>query len=192
MKGNCVQVELQINEKLVRRAGQFSVESGHTSQTGKDILMNLRCIYCQTPFTLARAEMLNAIVTMNEKHQNHYDAHCPRCRRANSISRQRMELFFPNWQDAAKQLASAPPPPASKVETPATAQIKTEPLPKVKKEIAKVKPAEKKSAERAVKLPPKGKKPAAAKAPAAKKPAVASPKGKKPAAKTTGSKPKKK
>jgi phage FluMu protein Com len=65
--------------------------------------MNLRCIYCQTPFTLARTEMLAAIVQMTEKNMNHYDAHCPRCRRANSISRQRMELFFPNWQEAAKQ-----------------------------------------------------------------------------------------
>lgn len=111
--------------------------------------MNLRCIYCQTPFALPRAEMLGAIVTMNEKHQSHYDAHCPRCRRANSISRQRMELFFPNWQDAAKQMAA---------ETSAAATQKTEPLPKVKKEAP-----EKKAV---------AKKPAAAKAPAEKKPAA--------------------
>ena len=110
--------------------------------------MNLRCIYCQTPFTLARNEMLSAIITMNEKHQSHYDAHCPRCRRANSISRQRMELFFPNWQDAAKQLAAAPP----KAEASASASLKTEPLPKAKKAATK--------------------KPATAKAPAAKKPAA--------------------
>jgi hypothetical protein len=125
--------------------------------------MNLRCIYCQTPFTLPRAEMLSAIVTMNEKHQSHYDAHCPRCRRANSISRQRMELFFPNWQDAAKQLASA-----TKAETPATAFQKTEPLPKVMKEKVEKKAVTKKSA--------------AAKAPAEKKPAAkktAEPKSKK-------------
>ena len=75
--------------------------------------MNLRCIYCQTPFTLSRTEMLGAIINMNEKNQNHYDAHCPRCRRANSISRQRMELFFPNWRDAAKQHASQPAAPAA-------------------------------------------------------------------------------
>jgi hypothetical protein len=87
--------------------------------------MNLRCLYCQTPFTLSRVEMLSAIVTMNEKNQNHYDAHCPRCRRANSISRQRMELFFPNWREAAKQMAAAPAAP-----TPASAALKTEPLPK--------------------------------------------------------------
>lgn len=148
--------------------------------------MNLRCIYCQTPFTLPRAEMLGAIVTMNEKHQNHYDAHCPRCRRANSISRQRMELFFPNWQEAAKQLASA----AAK-EVPATAFLKTEPVSKAtkaaveKKAVAASSPKGKKPAEKAAK------KPAAAKAPAA----TSSAKGKKPAAKTTKTaepKPKKK
>jgi hypothetical protein len=138
--------------------------------------MNLRCIYCQTPFTLARNEMLGAIVTMNEKHQSHYDAHCPRCRRANSISRQRMELFFPNWQDAAKQLASAPPP-DTKVETPASAVAKTEPLPKAAKAAAEKKTTVKKPAEKAA-----TKKPASTKAPAAKKPAAkkaAEPKAKK-------------
>jgi hypothetical protein len=134
--------------------------------------MNLRCIYCQTPFTLSRPEMLGAIITMNEKHQSHYDAHCPRCRRANSISRQRMELFFPNWQDAAKQLASAPPP-APKTETPATAFLKTEPVSKAMKAAV-----EKKSV---------AKKPAATKAPAAKKTAV-----KKTVAKTAEPKAKKK
>jgi hypothetical protein len=131
--------------------------------------MNLRCIYCQTPFTLARTEMLGAIITMNEKHQSHYDAHCPRCRRANSISRQRMELFFPNWQDAAKQLASEPPP-APKAEAPASAFLKTEPLPKAMKEAIEKKtaatssPKGTKSAQKAA-----TKKPAAAKASAAKK-----------------------
>ena len=143
--------------------------------------MNLRCIYCQTPFTLSRAEMLGAIVSMNEKHQNHYDAHCPRCRRANSISRQRMELFFPNWQEAVKQFNAAPPQapaPAPKVETPATAFLKTEPISKSMKEAMEKKAAatssskEKKPAEKAATKKP------AAKAVATKKPAV---KGKKPA-----------
>jgi hypothetical protein len=139
--------------------------------------MNLRCIYCQTPFTLSRAEMLSAIVTMNEKHQNHYDAHCPRCRRANSISRQRMELFFPNWQEAVKQYVAAPPP-APKSETPATAFLKTEPISKAMKEAVEKKTVSKKPAEKAA-----AKKPAASKAPAVKKPV---------AKKTAEAKPKKK
>lgn len=139
--------------------------------------MNLRCIYCQTPFTLSRSEMLGAIVTMNEKNQNHYDAHCPRCRRANSISRQRMELFFPNWREVAKQQAAAPAaPPSMPAASPpdASATLKTEPLPKAKKAEAS--------------------KATAKKAPAAKskKPvvAVSSPKAKKSVAKkTTSAKP---
>ncbi len=108
--------------------------------------MNLRCIYCQTPFTLSRSEMLGAIVTMNEKNQSHYDAHCPRCRRANSISRQRMELFFPNWKEAAKHqdtmMEEAPP-----LADPVSAAVSSEtvPLPKEKKAPAAKKAAVKKA-----------------------------------------------
>ncbi|MCC7117586.1 MAG: hypothetical protein IT310_03590 [Anaerolineales bacterium] len=125
--------------------------------------MNLRCIYCQTPFTLSRAEMLGAILHMNEKNMNHYDAHCPRCRRANSISRQRMELFFPNWKEAAKHA------PLTDVE-PGAASEKTIPLPKGAKEAAKVTPAKKPAAKKAPAKPAAKKtatpKPAAKKAPA--------------------------
>ena len=130
--------------------------------------MNLRCIYCQTPFTLSRAEMVAAIQHMTEKNMNHYDAHCPRCRRANSISRQRMELFFPNWQEAAKQAASA------SEREPASASMKTVPLPKGAKAAAKITPARKPAAKPDVKK-------AAAK-PAAKKTTA------KPAAKPAGKK----
>ena len=165
--------------------------------------MNLRCIYCQTPFTLSRTEMLSAIITMNEKHQSHYDAHCPRCRRANSISRQRMELFFPNWQNAAKQLASAPPP-APKVETPASAFLKTEPISKAmkgeveKQEASTASLKEKKPAEKAAIKKPAAKAPAAtsdskAKKAVVKKPATASDsKAKKTTVKAAEPKPKKK
>ena len=134
--------------------------------------MNLRCIYCQTPFTLSRAEMLGAIVTMNEKFQSHYDAHCPRCRRANSISRQRVELFYPNWkEDAAKQKAAAEAPPApKKEEAPASAVLPTEPLPKVKTPAAK-KPAAKKPAAKTT-ATKTATKTTAEKKPAAKKPAA--------------------
>jgi len=100
-------------------------------------MLNLRCLYCQTPFTVGRAEMLTALITMEEKHQNHHDAHCPRCRRANSISRQRMELFFPNWREAAKQAASKP---VVDDELPAITSVKTTPLSKAAKAAA-AKPA---------------------------------------------------
>lgn len=97
-------------------------------------MLNLRCLYCQTPFTVGRAEMLTALITMEEKHQNHHDAHCPRCRRANSISRQRMELFFPNWREAAKQAATKP---VVDDELPAITSVKTTSLSKAAKAAAK-------------------------------------------------------
>ena len=132
--------------------------------------MNLRCIYCQTPFTLSRTEMLGAIVSMNEKGQNHYDAHCPRCRRANSISRQRMELFFPNWQEAAKQQAAAPaaPPPL-----PASTSLRTEPVSKaMKAAVAKQAAAKASTAASSAKTKkPVAKKTAATKSAAKKAPA---------------------
>ncbi|GAB1470668.1 hypothetical protein MASR2M66_15460 [Chloroflexota bacterium] len=128
-------------------------------------MINLRCLYCQTPFTVGRAEMLTALITMDEKNQSHYDGHCPRCRRANSISRQRMELFFPNWREAAKNLPEVPAD-----DVPSSTSLKTEPLSKSVKGAAGKTTAKKTVAAKkapAAKSAP-AKKPAAAKKPATK------------------------
>ena len=66
--------------------------------------MNLRCSFCQTPFTLSRIEMVDALQEMDAQNLNHYDAHCPRCRRASAIPRQRLETAMPNWKDELKKL----------------------------------------------------------------------------------------
>jgi hypothetical protein len=60
--------------------------------------MNLRCSFCQTPFTLGRVEKLDALQEMYAKNLNHYDAHCPRCRRATPVPRQKLEMTMPNWR----------------------------------------------------------------------------------------------
>ena len=65
--------------------------------------MNIKCSFCQTPYTLSRVEMLDALQEMDAGKLNHYDAHCPRCRRSTRVERKRMEIFFPNWRDALKQ-----------------------------------------------------------------------------------------
>lgn len=65
--------------------------------------MNIKCSFCQMPYTLSRVEMLDALQEMDAGKLNHYDAHCPRCRRANPVQRQRMEMFFPNWRDELKK-----------------------------------------------------------------------------------------
>jgi hypothetical protein len=67
--------------------------------------MQLRCTYCQTMFSISRDEMLAGLEHMQEQKQSYYDAHCPKCRRANRVERARMERFFPDWKKALKTMA---------------------------------------------------------------------------------------
>jgi len=66
--------------------------------------MNLRCAFCQTPFSIGRNEKLAALQHMYAENLSHYDAHCPRCRRATPVLRQKMEMTLPNWREALKEL----------------------------------------------------------------------------------------
>ena len=61
--------------------------------------MNLRCSYCQTPFTIGRSQVLVALQMMQEEGLHHYDAHCPRCRKANQVPLERLERAVPNWRE---------------------------------------------------------------------------------------------
>jgi ribonuclease E len=65
--------------------------------------MNIRCSFCQTPYTLGRVALLDALQEVDSKKLSHYDAHCPRCRRATPIPRQRLEMAMPNWREELKQ-----------------------------------------------------------------------------------------
>ena len=67
--------------------------------------MQLRCTYCQTMFNITQDEMLAGLEHMEEQKQAYYDAHCPKCRRANRVERARMERFFPDWKKALKTMA---------------------------------------------------------------------------------------
>jgi hypothetical protein len=46
--------------------------------------------------------MLDALQEVDSKNLTHYDAHCPRCRRATRIPRQRLEMAMPNWREELK------------------------------------------------------------------------------------------
>jgi phage FluMu protein Com len=65
--------------------------------------MNIRCSFCQTPYALSRVAMLDALQEIDSKKLTHYDAHCPRCRRATQIPRQKLEIAMPNWRDELKE-----------------------------------------------------------------------------------------
>jgi hypothetical protein len=67
--------------------------------------MQLRCTYCQTMFSISQEEMLAGLEHMQEQKQTYYDAHCPKCRRANRVERLRMERAFPDWKKAIKTMA---------------------------------------------------------------------------------------
>jgi hypothetical protein len=140
--------------------------------------MNIRCAFCQTPYTLSRNEILFALQKIDSEKLNHYDAHCPRCRRVTQLPTQRLEMAFPNWRQAVQEQAAVPPAPILEPK-PSPTPVKVEPAPKaapqmttpaakkieVKKPAAKTKTAPKKT------KPAVLKKTAAKAKPVAKKPA---------------------
>jgi hypothetical protein len=69
----------------------------------RGVSMNIRCSFCQTPYTLSRVAMLDALQEIDSNNLTHYDAHCPRCRRATQIPRQKLEMAMPNWRDELKE-----------------------------------------------------------------------------------------
>ena len=121
--------------------------------------MNIRCSFCQMPYTLSRVEMLDALQEMDAGKLNHYDAHCPRCRRATPVERKRMEMFFPNWRDALKKFEAemkahpqheAPLPSPQPAPAPQT-ESKPESAPAKETKAPEQKPAPKATAQPAVK-----------------------------------------
>jgi hypothetical protein len=142
--------------------------------------MNIRCAFCQTPYTLSRVEMLDALQEMDSHKLTHYDAHCPRCRRATQIPRQRMEMAMPNWRDELKEFEAemkahpqqeaplpVPEPVAEARQSAPVAEAESKPEPKAAK---LTKPAAKSAPKTSS---PKGKASTAAPSSKAKKPAAA-------------------
>jgi len=125
--------------------------------------MNIRCAFCQTPYTLSRVIMLDALQEVDSKNLSHYDAHCPRCRRATRVPRQRLELAMPNWREELKQFeaemkkhpqqeapAPAPEPVAAAAQAAPAAEAAPKPEPKTTKArqpAAKQSPAKEKPAQ---------------------------------------------
>ena len=66
--------------------------------------MNIRCSFCQTPYAIGRTETIAALQHMEAENLTHYDAHCPRCRRATPVLREKLEMTLPNWREALHEL----------------------------------------------------------------------------------------
>lgn len=69
--------------------------------------MQLRCSFCQNMFAISREEMLAALGHLDGEKLKYYDAHCPKCRRANRVERLKLELAYPNWKADIKTMAKA-------------------------------------------------------------------------------------
>ena len=67
--------------------------------------MNLRCMYCQNMFAISRENMLVALQEMDRENLTYYEAHCPKCRRANRIERKKLERANPNWKETIQNMA---------------------------------------------------------------------------------------
>jgi hypothetical protein len=120
--------------------------------------MNLRCSFCQTPYTIGRVEKLDALQDMDSNNLSHYDSHCPRCRRATPVQRSKMELTMPNWRDALKELEAEmkanpqleAPLPKPEADAAPKAESKPEPTSSPKEKPAKAVKEEKKPAAKKV------------------------------------------
>lgn len=130
--------------------------------------MQMRCNFCQNMYALSRTEMLIALQHMKDENLQHYDAHCPKCRRATRVERAKLEHANPDWEKTLAELIKEQAKAEKEAKKSAAAEKPTEAKPAAKKA---EKPVESKPAAKKVEKPA-GSKPAAAK-PAVKKPAAA-------------------
>jgi phage FluMu protein Com len=62
--------------------------------------MQMRCYRCGMSFAVKKEEVAFALAALEEAGGNHYDAHCPRCRTANSVSIEQLRKAAPRPPDA--------------------------------------------------------------------------------------------
>ncbi|HVN16536.1 MAG TPA: hypothetical protein VMT73_12400 [Anaerolineales bacterium] len=104
-------------------------------------MINLRCSFCQNLYTVSRNEIVAALQNIEAENLHHYDSHCPRCRHANPIPRERLEWAVPNWREVLMENADATP--SSSTTSPALTPSQLAPA--LKPAAAAAKPAMKKA-----------------------------------------------
>jgi hypothetical protein len=109
--------------------------------------MQIHCTYCQTMFAIGHEETLAALQHMEQHKQKYYDAHCPKCRRANRVERLKLELASPNWKTEIKALAKAAAAEEKSAEAASKVEPKTAPPAAAKKPASPKKPAAKATGE---------------------------------------------
>ena len=57
--------------------------------------MQLKCSFCNTMFNIGREESLLVAEKFHNNEISHYDAHCPKCRRAYKLTREQFARSNP-------------------------------------------------------------------------------------------------
>ncbi len=65
--------------------------------------INLRCYSCNTPFQVKIEEVEAALTLLFEEGHKHYNAICPRCGKANKVSKAQLRRAAPNWEAPKKE-----------------------------------------------------------------------------------------
>jgi hypothetical protein len=60
--------------------------------------INIRCFSCHTPFSVKNEEISSALTHLMEEGHKHYNALCPRCGKANKVSKAQLRRAAPNWK----------------------------------------------------------------------------------------------
>lgn len=60
--------------------------------------INLRCFSCQTQFQVKNEEVISALTTLQEEGLKYYNAICPRCGKANKVSKAQLKRAAPGWK----------------------------------------------------------------------------------------------
>lgn len=63
--------------------------------------INIRCFSCHTPFSVKQEEVEAALTMLYAEGHKHYNANCPRCGKANKISKKQLHRAAPKWERPA-------------------------------------------------------------------------------------------
>jgi hypothetical protein len=60
--------------------------------------INIRCFSCHTPFSVKQEEVEAALTLLYQEDLKHYNANCPRCGKANKVSKKQLRRAAPKWE----------------------------------------------------------------------------------------------
>ena len=69
--------------------------------------MQIRCYSCKMPISIGRASVEEALKTIHEEDLVHYDFRCPKCKKANRVSKEQLLHAAPGWEFTAPDEAAS-------------------------------------------------------------------------------------